>query len=183
MYSHTDIVRALKKRDLVITPFSARALKPNAVALHLDSKIAVPKKANIRPGKVRDYSAYYKCCLVGKAGYKLRPGAFILGRTKESVSISKKLGGMLDGSTTLARLGVTVTQTAMLIHTGHGVPRPRKIVLEIKNEGPFTITLTNGMHVAQLIIFELKTASDLLYDATGRYGKPENRDCLLPLPE
>jgi dCTP deaminase len=184
MYSHQDILKAIEKKELFVEPFNEKALRPNALALMLDSEIAVPKKGKIDPLKTENYGKFYKIIkLKPKQKFGLKSGAFILARTKEKISISNKLGVLLDGSTTLARLGISVAQTAALVHTGHGVPVPRKIVLEIKNNGPFAVSLTEGMHIAQLAVFELKTPSKILYDSIGKYGQPEYRDKLLPAKE
>jgi len=132
--------------------------------------------------KTKRFDKFYKKVKVKKGKtFILKPGQFVLGRTKEKVSLSNKIGMLIDGTTTFARFGVSVIQTAMLVHAGHGIPKPRKIILEITNAGPFNIVLTPGMQIADGIFFELKTPTDKPYDAIGKYGLRKKRDELLPL--
>jgi len=182
MYSRVDILKAMKSGDIKVDPFNKKDLKPASVLLHLDNEFALTTKGKFDPLKCNDFSKFYRTKKLGSTEkLNLKPGQFVLGRTKEKIALSKKIAMLVDGTTTLARTGITVTQTAMLIHPGHGVPTPRKIVLEIKNDGPFTIQLTPGMPVADGIIFKLNTASDTLYDSKWKYGTRKNKDALLPL--
>ena len=116
-------------------------------------------------------------------GFTIGPGQFILARTRERIALNKRLAMLVEGRSTLARTGISVTQTAMVIEAGHGVPNPRKIVLEVSNAGPFEVTLFPGMRIAKGTIFELKTPTNVLYDSYGKYGTRKNLDELLPLGE
>lgn len=179
MFSRVDILKAMKSGDIKIEPFDGKDLKPAAVVLHLDNEFAIAQGGVLDLLACKDFSEFYKIKMI-REGEKvsLRPGAFILGRTLERISLSKDIGMLIDGTTTLARSGITVTQTAMLIHPGHGYPKPRKIVLEMKNDGPFTVKLTVGMPIADGIFFKLQSSSDILYDLKWVYGKKP--DSLLP---
>lgn len=183
MYSRIDILNAVKKGDLKIKPFNKKMLQPNSLKVHLDNEIVVALKGRIDPVKTSDFEKFYKKIKLGSKGFEFKPGMFILGRTSERLSFSKKVCGLIQGRTSLARIGIEVTQTAPLIHSGHGVPKPRKIVLEMSNSGPFTVIISPGMVIAELAFFELKTPTDILYDFFGRYGKRKDLDELLPLKE
>ena len=180
MYSRLDILKAVKAGYLKVTPFDEKNLKPNALLLHLDNKIAIAKKGTVDPMK-GGFSKFYKHrTLRDGEQFKIKAGQLILGRTKEKLSIGKKLAMLVEGRTTLARLGLSVTQTAMVVEAGHGIPVPRTIILEISNSGPFDIVLTPGMKIAKVTVFELDTPSNVLYDSYGKYGTREDKDALLP---
>ncbi len=187
MYSNIDIMRAIREGDLVVKPFTKSLVKPSALFMRLDNKFAIPLGGEIDPTSGEDVSDKYEIVEIGMdEKFELKPGDFVLGRTYEKIAISNKLAMFVEGRSTLARLGISVTQTAMVIESGHGFPtkyraRPRKIVLEIANVGPFTVYLTPKMKIAKGVILEMKTPTDIPYDSFGRYGKKKHIDNLVPI--
>lgn len=181
MYSRVDILKAIKKGEIKIIPFHQKNLQPNSYKLHLDNEIAIAKKGRIDIQKIIDYSKFYLKKKIKT--FVLKPKMFILARSKEKISLSKKQGAMVNGRTTLARVGMSITQTAPIIHSGHGIPKPRKIIFEISNEGPFDIILKDGMTISEISFYKLNTPTDRLYDSFGKYGTRKNKDELLPLKE
>ncbi len=181
MFSGKDILKAIKKKELVIEGFDKiKHLGTTTVHFHLDEEIAVPKKATIDYENVTDFSKYFKKQIIGPKGYKLKSGAFILARTEERVGLSKKIAMLIDGRSTMARLGIS-SELSDTVNAGHGYPRPRKITLELTNNGPFDIILRSRMSIAKGLIFKLKTKADMAYDAHRIYGMPIYKDELLPL--
>lgn len=85
--------------------------------------------------------------------YTLRPNDFVLGSTKQSISTSKDIITMIDGRSTLARLGLTIHTTAMVLD---GVPfNQENSVLEIKNNGNFDVVLHAGERIGTYIFAQL----------------------------
>ncbi len=91
-------------------------------------------------------------------GYRLAPGKFILGRTRERISLPLPeedggtcLAARVEGKSSLARLGLLVHFTAPTIHAGF----EGAITLEMMNLGPVPILLTPGLSVCQLIVEEV----------------------------
>jgi len=184
MLSKKDIEKKVDKGEIKIEPWEPSNLKPASLAVHLDNEVARPKTGEIDPLSEEDYEQYFeKQTLSMGETIKLNPGDFILARTRESFGIPKDIAALMDGKTTLARLGLSVTQGAMLIHPGSGEPKPRKIVLEIKNDGPFTIKLTSEMQIGEVFFHELKTPTDIAYDEGWDYGLRKRLDELTPKTE
>lgn len=157
-------------------------LKPSTIVFRLDKKFAKPRKAKV-DAMYDHYERYYE--EFEAETIELKPGDFILARTYERIAIDNTLAMFIEGRSTLSRLGISVTQTAMTIEAGHGFPsldkpKPRKIVLEIHNAGPFTVTLHYKMPIAKGIVVELRTPAEMLYDATGKYAKEVEEDTLIP---
>ncbi len=100
--------------------------------------------------------------------YLLESGAFVLGATHEAVTVGSNIGFLIEGRSTLARVGLTIVQTAMLVYPGH---TNRSITLELANHGPNSILLYPKMKIARAAIFELKTPSKQSYDDEGKYRK------------
>lgn len=184
MFSKIDILNAMSMNDIKIEPFEADLLLPNSLKVRLDSEIAIAKKGKADPSKGDGLEKLYQTKkLKPQEEFVLKPKQFILARTLESFSLSSKVSCLVHGTSTLARLGLSVTQTAPVIQAGHGVPTMRKIVLEISNNGPFNIVLRPGMIIGQLIFFRLDTPTNVLYDSFGKYGKRKEKDALTPLKE
>lgn len=184
LLSKVDIEKKVDEGEIKIKPWNSGNLKPVSIAVHLDNEIARPKEGEIDPLSEEDYEKYFeKQSLSVGDTIKLKPGEFILARTRESFGIPKNIAALMDGKTTLARLGLSVTQGAMLIHPGSGEPEPRKIILEIKNDGPFTIKMTNEMQIGEVFFHELKTPTDVAYDEGWDYGLRERLNELTPKTE
>ncbi len=98
--------------------------------------------------------------------YALQTGEFVLGHTYQAVTVGPSLGFLIEGRSTLARVGLTIVQTAMLVYPGH---RERTITLELANHGPNTIMLYPKMKIARVALIELRSPSSEVYDDKGKY--------------
>lgn len=166
MFSSEDIREAIASGALVIAPFHEKCIRPSGLTLHLGEHLLRPL-----PGKVVDVLArvtpdYEEITITRDKPYVLNPNEFVLGHTYEAVTVSESLGFFIEGRSTLARVGLTIVQTAMLVYPGH---RDRAITLELANHGPNPILLYPKMKIARAAIFELKSPSRTPYDTTGKY--------------
>ena len=117
------------------------------VSIAIDPLMTSPEDA------LRDYSDIVK---VGRGEkFNLEPGAFVLSYTLERVELSNYLAARVEGRSSLARLGVSVHQTAPTVHAGFS----GQLRLEIANLGPYTILLEPGMPFCQLIVERLSSPS------------------------
>jgi len=137
-----EILKEAKKGNLKIEPFNSKNINGSSIDLTLDNKFRIFDKDITG----EDYRKYSK--LVTKNEITLNPGDFILGITKEKISL-KNLCGWLQGRSTYARLGLGIHVTANFIHPGTS----NKQVLEIKNNLNRPIVLKEGMGICQLILF------------------------------
>jgi len=184
MFSRIDILNALNMGEIKVEPLDQKLLLPNSLKVRLDNELAIAKKGKIDPNKADGFDRLYQTKkLKAKEQFVLKPRQFILARTIEALALSNRVSALVHGTSTLARMGLVATQTAPVIQAGHGVPKMRKIVLEISNNGPFSISLKPGMVIGQLIFFRLDTPSNVLYDSFGKYGKRKEKDALTPLKE
>lgn len=166
MFSDEDIRRAINDGSLVVKPFQAGCIKAASLALHLGDSLLRP-----RPGKVVDILKkilpdYDKIQITNGQPYLFNPGDFVLGHTYEAITVGPQIGFLIEGRSTLARLGLTVVQTAMMVLPGH---RDRTVTLELANHGPNPILLYPKMRIARAAIFELKSPCKIQYDDHGKY--------------
>lgn len=175
MLSNEDIKRAIKDGELIITPFKEEFIRASGITLHLGAELLKPLPGKVVDVKNKISPDFKEILLTADAPYQLEPGEFVLGHTYQTVTVGAKLGFLIEGRSTLARVGLTIVQTAMLVYPGH---RNRPVTLELANHGPNPILLYPKMKIARVALIELKTACTDEYDDTGKYrdqksvGKP-----------
>ena len=79
----------------------------------------------------------------------MKHGQVIIGKTLETIELPTDIAGRVEGKSSLARLGLAVHITAPTIQAGFR----GSLVLEMYNAGPWTLEMTEGMQIAQ-VIFE-----------------------------
>jgi len=110
----------------------------------------------IEPGPKFKYAEfrdkYTKKKILTNKGYVLAPKDFVLAWTHETIDLPNhsRIAARVEGKSSLSRLGLAVHITAPTIHAGFEGP----IQLELCNHGLFSIRLTPGMPICQLI-FEM----------------------------
>lgn len=163
--SDRDIKKALKNKDIVITP------KPNpktqfgscSVDLRLGTIFRIfdhSQNPFIDPSK-RDYSNEITKEVRKKVGERfiIQPGDFILAVTLERIKISPKLLGRLEGRSSLGRLGIVVHSTASVFDPGWD----GQAVLELGNLGRIAVALYPGMRICAMTFEELSSAAEVPY--------------------
>ncbi len=123
MLSDKDIRAAIKRGEIIIDPLDDSAIGPCSVDLHLDGLFRV-----YQPGPPVDIHSKRpldddtKIVNTGKNPFMILPGQFILGQTVENLSVSAGYAGLLEGRSSIARLGIIV-HAAGLVNPGTGVDR------------------------------------------------------------
>lgn len=166
MFSNEDIKAAIESGSLIIDPFRPEFVRGSGVTLHLGPLLLKPLPGTVVDVKRRIAPNYKEITITEDTPYPLNPGEFILGATFQKITVGPSLGFLIEGRSTLARLGLTIVQTAMLVYPGH---RNRAVTLELANHGPNTILLYPRMKIARVALFELKTPSTERYDDSGKY--------------
>lgn len=171
MLSNEDIRHAIRIGDLKVEPFRDEFVRAAGITMHLGEELLKPLPGTVVDVKNRVLPEYKKILITADAPYTLQPGEFVLGHTYQRVTVGPSLGFLIEGRSTLARLGLTIVQTAMLVYPGH---RNRTVTLELANHGPNPILLYHKMKIARVALFELKTPATELYDDTGKYRHQES---------
>lgn len=166
MLSNEDIKKVLESGELVIDPFYPEYMRGAGLTLHLGEHLLKPKPGIIVDVKNRIAPQYEEILITDEKPYCMQPGEFILGHTYQSVSVGPRLGFFIEGRSTLARVGLTIVQTAMLVYPGH---RNRTVTLEVANHGANPVLLYPRMKIARVALFFLNTPSTDSYDTHGKY--------------
>src|SRR5260221_11724 len=109
MLSDNQIKELLRKGKITIEPDDEKHIKAGKYNLHLGRFILVPKDMEqiIDPANPVVQPIYRKKD-ISKEGFILEPKKFVLGQTLEIIGLDADIGMLLDGSSTLARLGITI---------------------------------------------------------------------------
>jgi len=136
----------------------------HAVDLRLHQELTVPQAGPYHydvtePGTLSEVISRHskRVTLTEESPYPLQPQQFILGRTLERVELpvdrgTPHLAARIEGKSSWARCGLMVHFTSPTVHPGWAGP----LTLEIINLGPMTFMLRPGMHIAQLIVEEVR---------------------------
>ena len=139
---------------------------PSAVDLRLGNQFTVFKTPPTgvdtvidlaRVNNVEEIASAYGDTHFREAGkpFRLEPGQFVLAYTMEYLKLPNYLAARVEGRSSLARLGISIHQTAPTVHaTFEGQLR-----LEISLTGPYPCLLYPGQKICQLIIERLGTPS------------------------
>src|SRR5205814_6354234 len=100
-------------------------------------------------------------------GFILHPGEFVLGSTKERVSLPDDLVARLEGKSSLGRLGLLIHSTAGFVDAGWD----GHLTLELSNVANLPITLYPGMKIGQISFLQMTTAADQPYGSSGLGSK------------
>jgi dCTP deaminase len=171
--SNIEIQRAMDEGRLVIAPEplprrpEAGEYCPydtHAVDLRLYQEITIPQAGPhaydvTERGTLSEVIAGHsqRVALTEANPYLLQPQQFILGRTLERIELpvnkgTPHLAARIEGKSSRARCGLMVHFTSPTVHPGWVGP----LTLEMINLGPQTIVLRPGMHIAQLIVEEVR---------------------------
>lgn len=153
--SDKSIKEYIKAGKITIFPeFNLADIRPAGIRLHLGSDLLIPTE-----GQTVDLAANSDVAFdrvrMGDAGFRLKPGQFILGSTFESFQVPRNIVCHVDGRSTVARIGLAIHCTSGVIDGNF--EEPRTIVLEMKNQGPFDIILRPKIAVAMLTFNQLST--------------------------
>ncbi len=157
LLSDRTIKKLLEEGKIIIEP--KPALKSASVRLHLSNQFAKPW------GKIET-----------KKEYLLPPRRLVLGTTLERVKLPDDLAGLYDGSTTLARVGITSHMGSMLMSPGSD----GNLTLEIFNASDKPFLLKTGMRIGQLLLIKLDVPCEKPQPELSAYKGKRHRGLILP---
>ena len=178
--SDRDIAWVLETGDLQITPGMADGLADRiqgaGIDLLLDDVIQEPQ-GDSSPDFTVELGTFNatrfvdrnskRITMQGSSGYVIRPGEFIIGKTVETVRLSPRLAGRVEGRSRYARVGIGVHVTAPKIDPGF----EGTITLEIFNLGLYSCRLVPHMAIASLQLEWLSSPADRAYQGQFQ-GQP-----------
>jgi dCTP deaminase len=153
-FSHKTIEECIDNGQIIVGPdFDKKNIRPVGIRIHLGSELLVAE-----PGQIVDLTESsalrYKSVDISKEEFYLEPNQFVLCSTHEKIQTATNILAMLDGRSTVARIGLTTHVTASI--TEGTIDGPHSPTLEIKNVGNFKVRLKYMDPFAMMMFAELK---------------------------
>ena len=169
--SHKTIEKLIDEGQLIIKPeFDKKNVRPVGIRIHLAKDILVPEEGQTvsitEPSELK-----YKEIDLEKEEFYLEPNQFVLGATYEAIQTPKDILAILDGRTTVARLGLTTHITASI--ADGTFEQPHVVVMEIKNVGNFRIKLKYKDPIALMVFAQL--TGPVEQKIQTQYGAGQNK--------
>ncbi len=169
--SDTDIRKYLKKKRIIVTPMQDDQVRPAAIDLTLHENFRVFRNnshTHIDVKKEFDVTELVKAKEDGSI--IIHPREFILGSTKEIITLPPDLIGLLEGRSSLGRIGLIVHATASFVQPGFS----GYLTFEMSNISNLPIKLYAGMRVAQIAFLTMSTPVEVDYSKlTNKYQDQE----------
>ena len=157
MYSDYNIKEALSSGHIVIDPISENQIQPASVDLRLGTHFQMPVRKDWA-----NLSTKMEYKSINKSGFKLYPGKMVLATTMEKVSLPLDVAAMLEGRSSIGRLGLFIHNAGFIDPGWDG-----QITLELINMGPSPLFLESGRRICQILFYELKDPCTVGY--SGKY--------------
>jgi dCTP deaminase len=169
--SHTTIEQLIDERRIIIEPeFEKKNIRPVGIRIHLAKDILVPEPGQTVILDVPQDLKYREVDLT-KEEFFLEPGQFVLGATYEAIQTPPDILAVLDGRSTIARLGITTHVTAAVCDGTFETPHV--VVLEMKNVGNFRIRLKYQDPIAMMLFAQL--TAPVTQKIQSQYGAGQNK--------
>lgn len=134
-------------RLVIDPPPQPNAVSPSTIDLTLANDFRVPHADGAAAAEVvidtRESASAMKALfefseertIVDGESFPIEPGAFVLAWTRERIGLPNFLAARVEGRSTLARLGLSVHQSAPIVHPTFD----ERLQLEMTNAGPYTL--------------------------------------------
>ena len=165
MLSDCTIKKFLKTGDIIIKPFTKSQLQAASYDVCLNNEFLVldNTKGTVIDPKSDVSLITRKITASAEKPFVLHPNEFALCSTQEIIGVNEKYVCILNGKSSLGRIGLLVHATAGFIDPGNEL----RITLELFNVATLPIILYPGMKIAQVSFMQLTEPCE------RPYGHPE----------
>ena len=158
--SDKDIRKYIAQKKIVVKPLEDAQIRPAAIDLTLHQNFRVFRNnshTHIDVKKEFDVTELVKAKEDGSI--IIHPREFILGSTREVITLSSDLIGLLEGRSSLGRIGLIVHATASFVQPGFS----GYLTFEMSNISNLPIKIYAGMRVAQLAFLQMSSPVEIDY--------------------
>lgn len=128
----------------------------NTFKLYEHSKFAV-----LDPRKAETFIGNMRTIVVGDGEpFIVQPGEFVLGVTREHITVPDDLVVRVEGRSSLGRLGIIVHSTAGFVDPGFS----GTVTLEISNLNRMPVALYTGMRICQIAFETMSSPAEMPYN-------------------
>lgn len=136
------LTRLIKDRELGLTPFDDDKLEGSSYTFTLAETLRLPARSKLaRVLDLRQEQPEFTSYTMHGRGYELLPGNFVLGETRERLTLNGRFRCALSTGAQLAEAGLDVLPSGRLTDTDTDQPQ----VVKIRNHGGVVVLLYPGM--------------------------------------
>lgn len=159
-----EIKKYLMEGRLVVEPLENPEvqIQPAWIDLRLGNKFRVFKITSTPfiDTKTNSEAQTEKFSIADDEPFIIHPGEFILGGIKEFIRMPDDLLGVVDGRSSMGRVGIVVHSTSASINPGW----EGEFVLEITNIGKMPVAVYPGQRIAKLVLHKLSSPAERPYN-------------------
>ncbi len=135
--------------EIGIVPFQATNIRPASYVFTLGTKLRIPKTVSVV--SVETGIAYDEVEIPAD-GYILQPNQFVLGFTREALTLNGKFACLLNARASCAQVGLdTLLSSTLAEPDTDGI-----MIIEMHNASASPILLTPGMGIAKGVFYRLE---------------------------
>jgi dCTP deaminase len=167
--SDVSLREAIRSGLIAVEPFDEEMIQPSSIDVRVDSLFRVFRNhtAGVIDVKKDMRELTEEVDIPDDGVFVLHPGEFVLGATRERVSVPDDLVARIEGKSSLGRLGLLIHQTAGFIDAGWD----GHITLELANVASLPITIYPGMKIGQISFMTMTTPAERPYGKGARGSK------------
>lgn len=172
--SDRDILDQISQKRISITPFEKKHIQPVGydLRLHKNFRLFQPEKSVTHIDVATEFEVSTKVDVGYGGSIVIHPGEFMLGATHEAISLPNDLAGLIEGRSSLGRVGLIIHATAGLVNPGFS----GHITFEMSNISNLPIKLYVGMRVAQIVFVRTSSSVSEVYASAKKKSKYQNQD-------
>jgi len=167
--SDRDIKAAIASGRIRIIPLDPADIQPSSVDIHLDRRFRVFRNNRYPFIDVRSSQPDLTelLAVTDDEPFILHPNEFVLGQTVEWLELSDDVIALLEGRSSLGRLGLLIHSTAGYVDPGW----KGNLTLELSNVANLPIALYPHMKIGQLSFHTMSSPVDRPYGTAGLGSK------------
>jgi dCTP deaminase len=152
VFADHEIECAVKAGELTVDPFDPSMIRPAALSLRLGSAAySVMSTGVVDTADAATYPELLPRELDDCGRLRVDPGEVLLAPTLERIGLPANLAGLLDGTSSYARLGISVVLSGQ-VSPGFGRTTPAVLTLEIVNHLRHPVLLHPGARICNLML-------------------------------
>ncbi|HZP57532.1 MAG TPA: dCTP deaminase [Dehalococcoidia bacterium] len=169
MLSDRTIKDEIAAGRIRIDPLDADDIQPASVDVHLDRAFRVFKVSSRPYIDVRERmdELTEEVTIDDERPFFIHPGEFVLGSTREVLTLPDDILAQVEGKSSLGRIGLLIHATAGFVDPGW----TGKLTLELSNVAKMPIALYYGMKIGQLSFQRMSTPVERPYGSPALRSK------------
>lgn len=109
MLTGSEIIKAIKRKEIIIEPFDIKCINPNSYNVHLGEKLKVYMSSTVLDAKRDNKPDYIE--RIPESGTIIYPGRLYIANIRERVASNFYISA-IDGRSSIGRLGIQIHATA-----------------------------------------------------------------------